>query len=407
MVNSAPNSSVNTPSVSANAPAGRAYAPIGQRLTQSFSAQSSGLWSPAVVRNLMTGADILTVALATSVAVSVTTTPFQALASNLLRRGCFFGDMSPARAGGFAAVRSLYGGFHGVLKQQVTRTGYLITTKDTAKDAKGRVQQETQQDQQQPTPVRVHPYGVLAAIIGGDVFATQVQDSSNRLRRGKVLPREFTLFSGHNLAEARHNLSALLRMGAGARIGASTINFAALLMLQEAIANRVPSDNPLVQKLVGAGASGAIAAAFCLPPMVWRDWAALQTTYQGGRIEPKSLKDLIVSLAQEVKSLGFSGASKKALELLKTQLPVRSAQMGLVYVVIAAVDQMLGSKPVSPHLMNLWLEHYQSPASREPSASASLPDNRSRFFSPSAQAADVTPSDKAAEDSNRPATPSK
>lgn len=281
------------------------------------------------------GSNFAVVALLTSLSIVSVQSPIKTMLVNLTKNGCAI----PVYQGGiFGFARAMYAGTSASISGSVIRTGYVTGAKGGSRPVEeGIMKDEAREDGKKYAA----SYGYVMAMALGDVLVTQIPESLSTLKKiPNFLPKGFTWKTAVNAKE-------LMLGGFGPRYASGMVNFGALCVLEERIAQGLPIQNHNAAHFTAGMLSGMAAAVVSYPFTAFKDYTLVKSTItpEGNLKSASSLK-----LTQELFYAFMSSpqASAKAFgEMFLKQAPLRMGLTGVIFALVAGVGEVVGPEPLT------------------------------------------------------------
>ncbi|HHT0592635.1 TPA: hypothetical protein ACTXXA_001601 [Legionella anisa] len=312
--------------------------PTHQPVTSNSGGLPGYAWSAmpsmaTVQQQVWNGANFVTIALATSFSIVAVQSPIKTVLVNLSKSG----NMVPTYQGGlWGLMKAMYAGTSASISGSLVRTGYVTGAKGGSKPLEEGVHEAGKEERKKYASVS---YSYVMAMALGDILVTQIPESLSTLKKVPgLLPTDFTW-------KTPNNAWKLMMGGFIPRYGSGMVNFAALCILEERIANGLPIQDKNVAHFTSGMFSGMAAAFFSYPFTSFKDYALVQSTVKDGRLQNANT----IKLTQEIFYCFISnpGASLKTFgSMAVKQVPIRMGLTGVIFALVAGVGQTMGEEPL-------------------------------------------------------------
>nr|WP_242602958.1 hypothetical protein [Legionella tucsonensis] len=294
-------------------------------------------WMPSmetVQRQLWSGANFVTVTLATCVSVVGVQSPVKTMLVNLSKNN----TVIPTYSGGiWSLAKVMYAGTGASFSGSLVRSGYVTGAKGNSKPLEDGVHETGKEKSRKYVTVN---YSYVAAMALGDILVTQIPESLSTLKKVPgLLPPDFTW-------KTLNNSWKLMMGGFIPRYGSGMVNFACLCVVEERIAKGLPIQDKNMAHFTSGMLSGMTAAVVSYPLTSFKDYTLVQSTVKDGRLHNANA----IKLTQELFYCFISnpGASLKSFgSMALKQVPMRMGLTGIIFALVAGVGETMGSEPLA------------------------------------------------------------
>ena len=283
--------------------------------------------------SLWKGANFVTIAATTSMAIVAVQAPLKTGLINLTKNGTI---IPPVTGGLFGLAKAFYAGTSASLGGSTVRTVYVTH----AKNAKPNEESVSNEVVTKKECSKISNFGYIAAMAGGEILVTNIPESLSTLKKVPgLLPAHFKWATPYNAYK-------LLTGGFIPRFGSGLINFMALCVLEEKISETLVFQDKNLSHFVAGAFSGGIAAFFAYPLASFKDYVQVQSTVKEGKLYNKGT----YTVAKEIFYSFKASPSESMLSFVKMgakQLPIRMLLTGAVFATVAGVGAALDKEPLS------------------------------------------------------------
>ncbi len=289
-----------------------------------------------------------TVAGVTSASIVAVQSPAKTFLVNLTKNG----TAMPVYSGGtFGFIRALYVGTGASLSGSVARTAYVTNAKNHKP-----VEVISEEVVREEGRISKAKMGYVATAAIGDVAVTQIPESLSFLKKiPGLLTTNFKWYTPSNAYQ-------LMSGGFGARYTSGIVNFTALCLVEDIIAQSLPISDKKTRHFFAGAFSGVTAAVFSYPFTAIKDLTLVRTTVSpAGQISIPSASAVAKELVNDFKENPLQVA-KTALGNTGKQLLVRAPLTATIFGIISFVGESMGPEP----LKEIVPERFQPSAARNP-----------------------------------------
>ncbi|MBX9702911.1 MAG: hypothetical protein K2X39_02035 [Silvanigrellaceae bacterium] len=270
----------------------------------------------------------------TNAAIVAVQSPVKTLLVNLTKNN----SAIPSFTGGtLGFIRAMYAGTSASLSSSAARTAYVTNARNN-KPGEELVEKPSKPGEQAKSFFNTQATYVMCTALG-DILVTQIPESLSTLKKVPgLLPQDFKWHTPSNAYR-------LMGGGFGARYCSGMVNFTALCVGEEMIANNLTIENKETKHAVAGALSGMGAGLLSYPFAVFKDYSLVNMTVNNGQLVNKGTFILGKELLQKVKENpkeALGSFSKNAAK----QLPIRLGLSSLIFAIVAGMGEALGAEPL-------------------------------------------------------------
>ncbi|MCL9684719.1 hypothetical protein [Legionella maioricensis] len=282
----------------------------------------------------------------TSASIVAVQSPAKTILVNLTK----YGTAMPVYSGGtMGFFRAFYAGTSASLSSSVARTAYVTNAKNHKP-----VEVISEEMAREEGKLSRQKIGYVMAAAFGDIVVTQIPESLSTLKKVQgLLPENFKWHTPLNMVE-------LMKGGFGARYTSGMVNFSALCVVEDMIAQKLPDSSA---KHFYAGAlSGATAAVISYPCTALKDLTLVKSTVSPeGQLSVPSTSSVVQGLVKDFKE-NPAQVAKTALINSGKQLLVRAPLTATIFGIISFIGDSMGPEP----LKEIVPERFQPSTAKNP-----------------------------------------
>ncbi|MFT4058133.1 MAG: hypothetical protein QM652_01140 [Legionella sp.] len=271
-------------------------------------------------------------------------TPVKTALINLMKYNTVFPPISPYNSGLLGIITAYYAGTKASISTAAIRSAYVTNTRGNKQNEnmayEGMPKEKSVIEEGSPSRQKVKTTYVAASALG-EVLLTQVPESLSQLKKiPELLPDKFKWYKPANFG-------VLFSNGIGTRYCTGLINFAAMLQLEDKIADSLPIKEKTTKHAVAGMLSGVSAAVLSYPFTAFKDYASVQMTInKEGNLVNKGSFNILKELFNELK-INPRQASKQFINMAKTQIVIKSGFSGVIFTIVATTEQVLSHEPLA------------------------------------------------------------
>lgn len=277
-------------------------------------------------------ANFTSVAAVTSASIVTIQSPAKTFLVNLAKNG----TAMPVYSGGiFGFARALYAGTGASLSGSVARTAYVTNAKNQKPVEV--ISEELVREEGKFTRAKMG-YVLTAAL--GDIAITQIPESLSTLRKvPELLSTNFKWYTPYNAYQ-------LMTGGFGARYASGMVNFTALCLFEDIIAQSLPVSDKKTKHFLAGAFSGVTAAVFSYPFTAFKDFTLVKSIVSPeNQLSIPSASSIAKEMVRDFKANPTQVAKTAVVNSCK-QLLVRAPLTGAIFATISVVGEALGPEPL-------------------------------------------------------------